>query len=155
MDFDDKKNNRRTKLLIDPKFQGRFLLNMVVLNLVVCGIFYAAQAFFFRKAFEVGKSIGLAPDNVFFNFVGEQERFMNVVFIGTALMVSVIIVVFGLMYSNKIAGPLFHLRKHLKARMNGKTKNPLKFRDGDNFKELADAVNEYIAWQESSKKRSA
>ena len=123
---------------------------MVLLNLGVCGVFYGAQMFFFHKAYEVGRSIGLDPSHVFFNFVGEQQRFMNAVFIATALMVSAIIVIFGLVYSNRIAGPLFHLKKHLRGRMSGDIKYELKFREDDNFQDLASVVNDYVKYAEKS-----
>lgn len=153
MDRSAKTNNRRKILFIDREFQTKFLLHIVLLNLGVCGTFYAAQMFFFHKAYEVGRSIGLDPTHVFFNFVGEQQRFMNMVFVATAIVVSVIIVVFGLVYSNKIAGPLYHLKKHLRGKMAGEIKYDLKFRDGDNFMELAEVVNEYIHSQEKPQKK--
>lgn len=65
-------------------------------------------------------------------------------FIGTAAIVSVFIIGFGLVYSNRIAGPLYKLEKFLKAKANGEVVGDVKFRDRDNFTEIATAMNDYV-----------
>ena len=146
-------NNRRKKLLINPRFQYRFLANMVCLNILVCSIFYIAQGYFFWKAKEIGHSIGLGSDHIFFEFINEQQGFMNMLFIGTAGLVSCLILGFGLIYSNRIAGPLYKLEKYLRAKTKGEFVGDVKFREKDNFQEVAVAINDYIHSQETGSRQ--
>ena len=117
---------------------------MVGVALVVSAIFYAAQMFFFWKTNQAGVTEGLPADHVYFQFIAEQQRTMTWVFLSTALAVSGLLVLFGLVYSHRIAGPLYHLRNYLKARSQGRIQEPLAFRTNDYFQEVAESVNEYI-----------
>lgn len=120
------------------------MANMIFLNIAVCTIFYGAQGYFFAKAKNLGREIGLAPDHVFFQFISEQQNSMNIVFVVTAILVTLLIVMFGLIYSNRIAGPLYHLEKYLRQRIAGEQNGDVKFREHDNFPEIATVVNDYI-----------
>lgn len=67
--------------------------------------------------------------------------------LGTSALVSIVILVFGLRLSHRIAGPLHKLNRFLR---NAKDKNAvLKFRERDFFPELAASATE--ALQETSR----
>ncbi|MEZ4815587.1 MAG: hypothetical protein R3A80_10340 [Bdellovibrionota bacterium] len=136
--------NKRKVLLINPNFQLKFLRNLVYLNVLVCTAFYCAQLYFFWQSRELGRGIALPPDHVFFQFIDEQQRSMTWMSIGTISFVSMLICGFGLLYSHRIAGPIYRLQTYLKGRSEGVEKGPLKFRDADYFPELAEAVNNFI-----------
>ncbi len=138
-------SNRRKKLLINPDFQIKFLKNLLFLNVAVCGIFYLAHAYFFWQGRELGRSIPLPADHVFFRFIDEQQRTMNLISLGTMCVVSGLIIAFGLVYSHRIAGPIFRLQKFLKEKREGTEKGQLSFRENDYFPEVAHAVNDYFA----------
>ncbi len=140
--------NRRKKLLINPEFQVKFIKNLILLNLGVCGIFYGAQSYFFWESRQLGRSIALAPDHVFFRFIDEQQRSMNLITVSTVLLVSLVIFGFGLVYSHRIAGPIYRLHKYFKGRANGTETDPLKFRQDDYFQEICESVNHYIEKKE-------
>lgn len=137
-------SNRRKKLLINPDFQVKFLKNLLFLNVAVCGVFYMAHAYFFWQGRELGKSINLPPEHVFFRFIDEQQRSMNLISVATMCAVSLLIVGFGLLYSHRIAGPIYRLQKYLRERTEGTETGALYFRQNDYFPELADSVNSYI-----------
>ena len=136
--------NRRTKLLIEPKFQIGFLIHTLSGALVSSGIFYIANRLFFWKFADYGKIAGLAPDHIFFKFLEAQQSQMNQIFIGTMLLVCAMLIAYGLAYSNRIAGPIYHLRKYLKAYALGKTEFPLKLRNTDLFEDLGPMVNDAL-----------
>jgi hypothetical protein len=144
-------NNRRKTLLINPRFQRRFLVNMLILNVAISAVFYAAQTFFFWKANQLGLSIGLPEGHVFFKFINEQQRAMSVISLASIGIVSGLIMLFGLVYSHRIAGPVYRLQKYLKDRIDGRVKGPVSFRDGDYFQELAETVNDFVQFEESKK----
>lgn len=45
-------------------------------------------------------------------------------------------------YSHRFAGPVYHLNQHIKKMIEGNFDNELKFRKKDEFKQLADSINE-------------
>ena len=53
----------------------------------------------------------------------------------------VLLVLVGLLLSNRIAGPLYRIARHLSDLAEGKAPAEIKLREGDYFKELADAAN--------------
>lgn len=146
------KSNRRKKLLINPDFQIKFMTNLMALNLVVCTVFYMAHTYFFWHGREMGRAIPLPPQHVYFLFINEQQRIMNIISLVTMGVISALILSFGLLFSHRIAGPIYRLKKYLKEKASGKEKGELFFREHDYFPEVADAVNDYI--KHSSKKES-
>ena len=149
-----KTKSRRKKLLINPDFQVNFLKNILFLNIGVCGFFYLAHAYFFWQGRELGRSIQLPADHVFFKFLAEQQRSMNLISLATMCVVSALIVAFGLVYSHRIAGPIYRLQKYLKERNAGTEKGNLYFRQGDYFPELADSVNEFVGNNKKEKPKA-
>ena len=144
--------NRRKKLLINPEFQLRFMKNIVVLNVIVCAVFYAANYYFFWRTNNLGRDIGLEEGHVFFKFMEEQQRLMAMVFTGTATLVTGILLIFGLVYSHRIVGPMYHLKKYLAERGAGKIRHTLGFREKDYFQDVADSVNAYLDIKEKDNK---
>lgn len=138
------KLNRRKKLLINPKFQLKFMKNLLFLNIAVCATFYGAQSYFFWQARKLGESISLPSDHVFFLFIAEQQRTMTLISLATMATVSLLILAFGLLYSHRIAGPVYRLQKYLKDKAAGAEIGKLSFRENDYFPEMAEALNDYI-----------
>lgn len=146
--------NRRRKLLINPEFQVQFMKNLLFLNLAICGVFYMAHAYFFWQARDLGKGINLDVNHVFFRFLDEQQRAMNIISLTTMSIISALILAFGLVYSHKIAGPVYRLRKYLRERAEGIETGQLRFREGDYFPEMADSVNDYINKTSNAKSKN-
>lgn len=66
--------------------------------------------------------------------------------IARALLISVLItfplaLIMVLYYSHRIAGPLYHIEKHLGLMIEGECSRPLRLRKGDEFKEIAEKIN--------------
>ncbi len=95
--------------------------------------------------------MGLAVDHVFFKFIHEQQQAMSTMFYVTTMLVSIVVGLFGLIYSHKIAGPLHHLNKYLRGKATGESNYVLKFRDGDYFQELSEATN--ICLEQTTEKK--
>lgn len=52
-----------------------------------------------------------------------------------------ILLISGIYFSYKIAGPIYRLKKILKSKIEGQQIGPIVFRKGDPFQELADLIN--------------
>jgi hypothetical protein len=133
---------KRQQFLINPAFQVSVIRQMLVLTGLVIGIFYAANYYHFWSLAAQGLALGLPPTHVFFKFLSEQQRTMDLIFIVTSLLTLVTIVGFGLFLSHRVAGPLYRLKQYLaEPSADTQTLEPLKFRDGDYFPDVAEAIN--------------
>lgn len=146
----DSKNNKnkvifRKILIINKSFQYRFLLFMFTVLFVTAVSFYAAIYLFFWKFQKIGNSIGLSSDHVFFKFISEQQDSMNMVFLITILIITILFGLLGIIFSNWIAGPLYRLNRHMTDIAQGKDLRPVKFRNNDFFPELSDSFNQMIS----------
>jgi nitrogen fixation/metabolism regulation signal transduction histidine kinase len=84
---------------------------------------------------------GLGENSPIYGFVLGQRK-MVFFFFSLGFLVSIFAsVAWGIYFSHKIAGPLYRLKKHLNETAAGKAAQPLKFRTGDYFQEIADAYN--------------
>jgi methyl-accepting chemotaxis protein len=134
----------RKVILINPRFQLTFLGYMVGMSFVAIIIFYIANRYFFWTFRQMGTTLGLPPDHIFFQFIGEQQTKMNVVFGVTSLAVFIALSIGGIVFSHWVAGPLYRLKRHLRDIASGKTMADVKFRKRDFFPELADGFNEMM-----------
>ena len=146
------RSNKRHTYLIDPKFQLSFVAYNVGASFVVSGVFYAAIRFFFWKLKAFGVAAGLAPDNVFFVFITEQTSLMTAIFFVSSAVIALILTVHGIFLSHKIAGPLYHLRRHMLEVARGEREDAVHFRKNDYFKDLEDAYNRQMESRKSSGK---
>jgi hypothetical protein len=137
---------KRQQFLINSAFQLSVIRQMLVLTGLVIGIFYAANFYHFWSLKAQGLALGLPPTHVFFRFLQEQQRTMDLIFIVTALLTLLTIVGFGLFLSHRVAGPLYRLKQYLaETPVDGKVQELLKFRDGDYFPDVADAINSRLS----------
>jgi hypothetical protein len=132
--------NRRSRLLIDPSFQKSMLAHFVGLGVGVSAFYYALIQIFFYVLRSKGVSIGLSSEHPFFDFIEEQRRIMAWIFYFATLVLVAGTIAFGLYLSNRIAGPIYRLKKHLQSHKDS-NQVPLHFRDQDYFKDLAEEVN--------------
>jgi len=134
--------NKRSRFLINPGFQLSVIRQMLALTGVVIAIFYGAIYYHFWSLEQQGLSLGLPATHVFFDFLAEQRRTMDLIFLVTSMAALLAIVGFGLFLSHRVAGPLFRLKQYLDSQgPDVPAHTPLKFREGDYFPEVADSVN--------------
>jgi hypothetical protein len=140
---------RRTRLLIIPEFQLSFLRYTVGLAVLISGIYYAAIKFFFWKFRSLAEEVKISHDHVFYRFISEQEYTMGKIFLVTSLLMAVVLIIHGLYYSNRIAGPIYHLQNHFKKMSNGSLPmgTEVKFRQNDYFHGLAQDANDLFEAQ--------
>lgn len=137
--------NRRKTYLINPRFQWRFIGFMAVVSLLAISLLYASNILFFQDMEREARSVGLTPDNPYFDFLQEQKWSLSKLYFGVAALVFVLMMVLGIRYSHRIAGPLYQLNNRMKRIANGEDLSPVKFRRKDQFLELAENFNAMIA----------
>lgn len=144
MDHHNEKKLKRKHLLINPKFQLTFLGFMVGLTALTIGLVYCANLYFFWKVQDIGTSLQLRQDHIFFVFLNRQQNMMNWIFLILSAALFTLIPIAGLLFSHQVAGPLYRLQKHfLKSKKSGEY-SPVKFRKSDFFQEVATAYNQHL-----------
>jgi len=135
--------NTRKVIFINKPFQISILSWFAILGILICLVFYFANLYFFKSMHEEAVLAGLAPDNIFFQYLSGQKQTMNKIFF-TSIIFSCAIIGWGGMYlSHKVAGPIHRLTQHLNTN-NFNDAKPLKFRNKDYFPEIESAFNEFI-----------
>lgn len=136
---------REKKFLINTDFQVQFIASLLLISIVSMSIIYLANDYFFHSYISKGQALHLPPDHPFFLMIHEQKRFMTKVFVGVALSISSVAILWGLFYSHKIAGPLYRLQRYFSEAAAGSTQlNKIYFRDDDFFQEVPASINLYI-----------
>ena len=108
------------------------------------GLVYGANLLFFYNLAQKAVDKGIPRSHIFFRFVEQQQTTMNLIFLGTAVVIFFGTCIFGLLYSHRIAGPLYRLTQDLKGMTEGKAIRDVRFRKGDFFPEIAEAFNAFI-----------
>ena len=138
-------SNRRKVYLINPRFQWRFIGFMAVVSLLAIAILFVSNVLFFRNMTQEALGAGLAPDNPYFDFLKEQKSALSMLYFGVSAVAFVVMMGLGVLYSHRIAGPLYRLNQHMKAIADGAEPSPVNFRKRDQFQELVESFNAMIA----------
>ena len=135
----------RTTYLIYPRFQ----MALVLANAVVVFGFFAIVMLSLRSSLvemqQTGAAAGLAEGHVYYQFLQMQAQRILVHVLMAMVVALLLSSIFFIWFSHRLVGPLVGLIRYLEnareARAQGRKLNPVKFRKGDFFHELADGVN--------------
>ena len=122
---------KRAKLFIDPKVQGALVLH-VVLYWAVCLVTITLMLLCWRVA--------TGPTRTFYTHFNDMWFHFGPALIASLLLLPLVIVDV-VKVSNRFAGPLFRLRRSLRTLSHGDHVEPIEFRDGDYWQEIADEFN--------------
>jgi hypothetical protein len=130
--------NRRSsqhRLMIDPGVQGTLILR-VVLYWIICLVGVTLMLFCWRMIVNGPQPLAVRWEGIWLDF-------------GPALVASVVLlplVVFDVLrVSNRFSGPLFRLRRAMRALARGEHIAPISFREGDFWIEIAHEFNAIAA----------
>jgi len=142
---------KKGQILIHPKFQIKFIVFLVGALFLAILFFYLGEIYFLKELSAYGKDLNLPPDHAFYKLLGLQKSIMNKVFLFTSIFVFLYLVIFGLILSNRVAGPLIKLRSYFEDMAETGKLKKITFREGDFFKEIEKAFNESVEKLESKK----
>jgi hypothetical protein len=144
---------RRSRFLIEPGIQLQLIFLTVVVNLLGISVFALSLKIYFSNFISAAESKGLPKDHAFYQYLSMQETAMWNIF-GYVVVVSFVVsLIFSLMYSHRLAGPLHRIRNELQKFSETKKWKPLELRKGDFFQEIVDLLNKSHAADEVSSKR--
>jgi hypothetical protein len=129
------KKFKRRQLFVDPKVQGSLILR-VVLYWIMCLVTVTLTLLCWRVATGPIQPFSVHFDAMWYHF-------------GPALVASLLllpVVVYDVLeISNRFCGPLFRLRRCVRALGRGEHVDPISFRDDDFWKEFAQEFNTLLA----------
>lgn len=130
---------RRRKYLIHPRFQYTITgFNVALAGLLIL-LMYGENKYLFSKFTETQPE--LMNDPIIVQMVAEEKaRLYSVLGISSAIILAVMMIG-GMILSNRVAGPVYRLRKHMEDILSGKVSGDVHFREKDFFPELADTFN--------------
>ena len=136
--------NRRRTYLINPRFQWRFIGFMATVSLLAISLLFVSNILFFRNMEHEALSVGLTRDNPYFDFLQEQKSALSTLYFAVSGVVFVLMMGLGILYSHRIAGPLYHLDRKMRRIAGGEEPSPLQFRRRDQFLELTESFNAMV-----------
>ena len=128
-------NRSRKQLFVDPKVQGALILR-VVLYWVLCVVTIALMLLCWR--------ILTGPARAFFHHLDPMWFQFGPALVASFLLLPLVVYDIVQM-SNRFCGPLFRLRRELRALARGEHVEPISFREGDFWQEFAQEFNALLA----------
>jgi len=125
----------RKRLWVDPSVQGTLILR-VVLYWIVCLVTVTLMVLCWR--------VVTGPARPFYTHFDDMWFYYGPALVASFLLLP--LVIFDILrVSNRFAGPLFRLRRSLKALARGEQVRPISFREGDFWIEVAQEFNAVLA----------
>jgi hypothetical protein len=134
--------NQRRNLLINKTFQLKFMAYTLLPTLISQAVLWLALDYYLQKMLAKGKEANLPQDHFYYQLISEQLELMRNIFSVVGVISVLVIIIWALFISNKIAGPFYRLTQMLE-RSDPYLKN-IKFRPGDFFPEVAEALSRYL-----------
>lgn len=134
----DKSPRQLRNILIDSKFQLKFMSYFVALFLLSTITLYSTTFLFFYRLKEKAINVGIPEGHIFFKFLGNQKYDLDTLFIGLAAFNFFLLIGVGFIISHRIAGPIHKLKKQLTQDVDDP--QDFKLRETDFFQELEPLV---------------
>jgi len=125
---------KRKRLFIDSQVQG-VLLRRALIYFTACALFMLLPIF-------IGRALS-DPQHLFFENLGPFFRKYGMFF--TCMLLMLPMVLYDILkLTNRFAGPVFRLRREMRKLAEGEKVDPLKFRDGDYWPDIALTFNAVV-----------
>ena len=145
-------NKKRKIYFINPPFQIRFIAFSIISSLIIILLVAGMQYYFFHHYQTLGIQNGIPSDHIFFEFLNEQKSFLTLALLFLAVIITIIQVTLGILFSHRVAGPLYRMNKHLQEITNGTAeKMTFQVRKDDYFSDVVDNFNTMIEKMEKKK----
>lgn len=138
---------KRRNYLINPEFQLRFMAYVAMAVLASLSVLYLSNLWYFELLLEQGYELGLDPQHPYYVFIADQRTLLHQTYAAVSIVVFLLLMISGLFLSHRIAGPVYRLKMQMRdiVAKNGNV-NPVYLRSKDFFPEVADEMNEMLAY---------
>ncbi len=132
---------RRAKVLVNPNFQWKMVAWGLASIATIVFLIFISDFILFSQLKNVGYESGFSAEHSYFQIFSEFQHRRQLMLLVLSFSLFTLHVGFYVIYSHRIAGPIYGSIKYLNEMSSGKKPGPLKFRKKDFFPELADAIN--------------
>jgi nitrogen fixation/metabolism regulation signal transduction histidine kinase len=136
--------NLKHKVMIDPLLQKKVISNFMILGVSMIAVnlisFYVLIS---RVLRHIEKMNQVSPE--LYSLVMDTWSNIAIVSSVLSLVILFIFAVYGLFFSNRIAGPIYNLRNSIERILNGESPREIKLRKDDYFHDLSAQINRLIA----------
>jgi len=137
----------------EPKFQFRFLRFLVFGCLVQIGVTCGILYYFVGQNYQIlVQYAGL--DTTVQNILYHELRLLISLVAGTFVVYLAGVTMLGLMFSHRIAGAIYAMKRTIKAISEGRDAK-LTLRAGDEFQDLTDSFNQMVSQLKAGRLRDA
>lgn len=126
----------RKVFFIDPPLQKRILMTFLLLGSAMVFIHTLSFYLFLQRILEQMTSQEVSPE--LFAFVSQSWSYVSVASLIASVTILTLFLGYGLVFSNRIAGPIFRLNKAISQLLNDEKSVDLSFRKDDYFQSLSD-----------------
>jgi hypothetical protein len=141
---DNKGSFKRKMTIVYPKLQSSLIIVNVLQTLVVISIFCGSYFYSFSNFQVLGERVGFSPTHPYFKFLDYYEgKLFGMILLGSLFML-LLSFLFNLVYSHKIAGPIYRLKTYFNEVKEKGEHYPLKFREGDYTEDLGPLITEVL-----------
>ncbi|MBT7767327.1 MAG: hypothetical protein HN730_09225, partial [Bdellovibrionales bacterium] len=111
--------HKRKEFFIYPKFQLRFIGWLLLPVLTHSAVLMTALHLITLRSEQLSHTIGLSPDHILFTFIDMQKQYMFWIYLSTTIFLAILLAIFGILLSHRLAGPIIKLKNHITAINNG------------------------------------
>lgn len=147
-----KESERRGRLLVNPKIQLAYWKLILVTMLLTALIIFACLYQFLDQLIIKNPQITYEQTKTIVTLFYQTSLFLAISFPA----ITIALLIWALIISNQIAGPLYRFEKTLEQILNsGDFGRRLQIRKGDSLKGLSDQINQLLEKIDSNEKGSA
>ena len=131
---------RRTKLFIIRGFQIRYIFLILVFMFAIAIL--SGYIVYFTAWVMFGEQLArVYPQGDLLVIVNK----VNLALLVRLALISPLVILIGLVLSNRIAGPIYSIQNYLKELLEGRYDKRLKLREKDELKDVAEAINSLVS----------
>ncbi len=137
---------KRRQFWVNFKFQFQFIMFMLAIALIEIIVFYGIEIYFVKAIFADKANICNSSNQLFEYLNSDIKQKLDLIFLIKSALIIIFLVTGGVLYSHRIAGPLYKMRRHMQDITKGKKLDTLKiqFRRRDFFHEMVNVYNHMI-----------
>ena len=138
---------RRTRLFIARRFQIRYI-SLILIFMFATAILSGYTVYVTTWIMFGEKLAAVYPQGLLLDIVKK----VNMVLLLRLVFLSPLVILVGLMLSNRIAGPIYRIQRFISRVSAGNYDNRLKLREKDELQDIADSLNHMVSRLGSEKK---
>lgn len=142
----ERQKYKRSIILINKSFQLKFSTLLLVPILIIQVLFWLAIEIFFQNMIKRGEAHHLPIGHNYYNLLAIQKNELTIILIGTSFFVAILMFIWGIYISHRIAGPFYKLETYLNEAnsLEDVKKFKLEFRKNDFFLNIPKTFNQFI-----------